>query len=211
MAASPRIDDVAERSDLVRRALAFARDAHAGQVRWTGGEKIAFIDHPLAVATQLAEAGFDETAIAAALLHDTVEHADADPGELRGRFGDEVADLVESLTEDAGIESLEGRKADLRRRVVEAGPEARAIFAADKAANVAVLREAYGVEGERVDANLPVPLDDKIVVWRQDLEALSEAKEDGAPVVERLADELAGLWDQRAAEGRSAGADASSV
>ena len=210
MAPSPRIDSVAERSDLVRRALAFAREAHAGQVRWTGGQRIAFIDHPLAVATRLAEAGFGETAIAAALLHDTVEHADADPGELRGNFGDQVADLVESLTEDAGIESPKGRKADLRGRVVEAGPEARAIFAADKAANVAVLREAYAIEGERVDANLPAPLDDKIVVWAQDLKALSEAEED-VPVVERFAAELAGLWDQRAAEGRSAGADASSV
>ncbi len=101
------------------------------------------------------------------------------------------------LTEDETIESYEERKDEHRKRVAEAGADARAIFAADKTANVAVLREAYAAEGEDVDAELPVPLDVKIFVWELDLEMLFDKAPD-LPLVDRFADEMASLWGQRA-------------
>lgn len=202
MPSSRLIGSVVARSALVRGALSVARQAHAGQVRETGNGEIPFIDHPLAVAERLAEDGQPDEVLAAALLHDVGEHAGVEPAELRERFGEQVADLVEALTEDAAIEPYEERKEELRARVAAAGPEGQAIFAADKTANVAVLREAYAEEGENVDANLPVPLDLKILVWEYDLEMLFD-ESPGVALVDRFAEEMVGLWGQRAAEERA--------
>lgn len=194
---SSRIDSKAERSALVRGALSVARRAHAGQFRQTGCDEIPFIEHSVAVAELLAEHCYADETIAAGLLHDVAEHAEVEPDSLRGRFGDEVAALVEALTEEAAIEDYEERKREHRERVAAAGPEARAIFAADKTTNVSVLREAYGMVGEGVDEDLPVSLDVKILVWEFDLEMLF-ANSPGVALVDRFADEMVGLWGQRA-------------
>jgi len=202
MPLAPGIDAAAERSDLVRDALAMAREAHAGQVRHTGSGEIPFVDHPLAVAERLAEHDFGDEVLAAGLLHDVVEHGEAEPSAVRERFGDTVADLVEALTENTTIEPYELRKEEHRDRVAAAGADARAVFTADKVANVEVLREAYSVEGEEVDVELPVSLDMKIYVWELDLEMLFNESPD-VPLVDRFADEMTGLWGQRASAARA--------
>lgn len=202
MSSAPRIDAAAERSELVRDALSFAREIHSDQVRATGSGEQPFVEHPLAVAEHLAGEDFGEEVLAAGLLHDVVEHTDVELSQLRERFGDRVAELVGVLTEDAEIEQYEERKDEHRDRVAVAGPEARAIFTADKTANVEVLREAYAVEGEDVDAELPVSLDLKIYVWELDLAMLFNQAPDLA-LVDRFADEMANLWGQRAAWSRA--------
>lgn len=202
MSAAPLIQAAAERSDLVRDALTFAREAHAGQMRGTGSGEMPFIDHPLAVAQLLAEEAFGAEVLAAALLHDVVEHAGVEPSEVRVRFGEEVADLVAALTEKQTVGHYEERKEEHRERVARASPEARAIFTADKTANVEVLREAYEIEGEEVDAELPHTLDLKIFVWELDLEMLFHNAPD-LPLVDRFADNMARLWGQRAAWARA--------
>ena len=199
---SSRIDSKAERSALVRGALSVARRSHAGQLRQTGCDEHPFIDHVLAVAELLAEDGYPDEMIAAGLLHDVAEHAEVEPASLRARFGDEVVRLVEALTEDATIPEYEARKKEHRERVAAAGPQAQAIFAADKAANVAALRVAYETLGERVDEGLPVKLDVKILVWEFDLEMLF-AQSPEIALVERFADEMVGLWGQRAEDERA--------
>ena len=199
---SSRIDSRAERSALVRGALSVARRTHAGQFRQTGCDEIAFIDHLLAVGELLAGQNYPDEVLAAGLLHDIAEHAEVEPESLRGRFGDEVVQLVEALTEDSTIADYEERKKEHRERVAAAGPNAQAIFAADKTTNVAVLREAYEILGEAVDEDLPVSLDIKILVWEFDLEMLFSNSPDAA-LVEQLADEMVGLWGQRA-EGEQA-------
>jgi hypothetical protein len=193
-----RIEAQAERSALVKGALAVARQAHAGQFRQTGCEEIPFIEHPLAVGELLAEQRYPEETVAAALLHDVTEHAEVEPDTLRERFGEEVARLVGALTEDATIPNYEERKEEHRERVAAAGPQAQAIFAADKTANVIVLREAYAMVGESVDEDLPVSLDAKILVWEFDLEMLFANLPAETALVERFADEMVGLWGQRA-------------
>lgn len=199
---SSRIDSRTERSALVRGALSVARRAHAGQFRQTGCDEIAFIEHLLAVGELLAGQNYPDEVLAAGLLHDVAEHAEVDPESLRGRFGDEVVELVEALTEDATIPDYEERKKEHRERVAAAGPNAQAIFAADKAANVGVLRDAYEILGEGVDEDLPVSLDAKILVWEFDLEMLF-SNSPGTALVERFAEEMVGLWGQRA-EGEEA-------
>lgn len=192
-----RIDSKAERSALVRGALSVARLTHAGQFRQTGCDEIAFIEHPLAVGELLAVHDQPDEVVAAGLLHDVVEHAEVEPESLLPRFGEEVVALVEALTEDPSISSYEKRKREHRERVGAAGAGARAIFAADKAANVATLREAYELVGEAVDEDMPVSLDVKILIWEFDLEMLFAHSQEDA-LVDRFADEMVGLWGQRA-------------
>lgn len=199
---SSRIDSRTERSALVRGALSVARRTHAGQFRQTGCDEIPFIDHLLAVGELLAEQNYPDEVVATGLLHDVAEHAEVEPESLRGRFGEEVVELVKALTEDPTIADYEERKKEHRERVARAGPNAQAIFAADKATNVTVLREAYEILGEAVDEDLPVSLDTKILVWEFDLEMLFSNSPDTA-LVERFAEEMVGLWGQRA-EGEQA-------
>jgi guanosine-3',5'-bis(diphosphate) 3'-pyrophosphohydrolase len=199
---SSRIDSRTERSALVRGALSVARRSHAGQFRQTGCDEIVFIEHLLAVGELLAVQNYSDEVLAAGLLHDIAEHAEVDPESLRGRFGDRVVELVEALTEDSTISDYDERKKEHRERVAAAGPDAQAIFAADKATNVAVLREAYEILGEGVDEDLPVSLDAKILVWEFDLEMLF-SNSPATPLVERFAEEMVGLWGQRA-EGEQA-------
>lgn len=195
MSSTPRIDAAIERSDLVREALETARQAHAGQLR-RGSDGHPYIDHPLAVAEILLELGHGDETVAAALLHDVIEKSGIENGELRERFGDGTADLVEAMTEDPTIAEYEERKDEHRLRVANAGSEALAIFAADKLTNVAMLREAYALIEERVSEELAVPLDLKIYIWESDLEMLfDEAPE--APLTNRFADEMVGLWGDR--------------
>jgi len=69
----------------LRRAYEFAEQAHAGQERLTGDP---FISHPLGVANILAEIQADQVAIAAALLHDTVEDTKVSIEDIQEQFGE---------------------------------------------------------------------------------------------------------------------------
>jgi hypothetical protein len=192
---TPRLDAAVERSELVGRALETARRAHAGQLR-RGSNGRPFIDHPVAVAERLAEHRYRDEVLAAALLHDVVEKSALGIAEIRADFGDGVGDLVAAMTEDESIPVYEERKDEHRRRVAESGEAALAIFAADKLANVAMLREAYLLVGEAVGEELAVPLDLKVFIWEADLEMLfNEAAE--MRLTNELADELVNLWGDR--------------
>jgi (p)ppGpp synthase/HD superfamily hydrolase len=196
------IDAVAQRSTLVRDALSTASHAHAGYLRNASGGR-PYIDHPVAVAELLAGMGFGEEVLAAALLHDVVEDSEIEVADVRERFGGKVAGLVEALTEDETIEPYEERKEEHRRRVAAAGPEALAIYAADKLTNVSMLRDAYALAGEDVGRELKVPLDLKAQIWHADLEMLLGDGLDLDPsLARRLADELAGLSRDRQAARR---------
>jgi GTP pyrophosphokinase len=79
----------------IERAYAFAEEHHRGQLRKSGE---AFINHPLAVATIVADLGLDPTTLEAALLHDTVEDTDVTLEELEREFSPQVARIVDGLT-----------------------------------------------------------------------------------------------------------------
>ena len=76
-------------------AYEFAAKAHEGQTRSSGKP---YITHPLAVAYTLLELGMDTDTICAALLHDVVEDTDATLDDLKKRFGQDVALLVDGVT-----------------------------------------------------------------------------------------------------------------
>jgi GTP diphosphokinase / guanosine-3',5'-bis(diphosphate) 3'-diphosphatase len=199
------IESAAGRSVLVRNALDTARQAHSGQIR-NASRGLPYIHHPIAVAEVLFELGCSDVVLAAALLHDVVEDSELEVEDVRRLSGDRVAKLVETLTDNPKIEPYEARKREHRNRVEVAGEEAMLIYAADKLVNVTMLRSAYELEGEEVDEELKVSLDQKIYIWELDLEMLF-TNAPSYPVVselaDRLADQLAGLWGDRAAEARA--------
>src|ERR1700741_2949586 len=81
--------------EIIRKAWDFCLEHHHGQKRASGEP---FVLHPLEVALVLAEMKLDSTAIAAGLLHDALEDTEAEAGEIRAKFGDQVEHIVEGVT-----------------------------------------------------------------------------------------------------------------
>jgi (p)ppGpp synthase/HD superfamily hydrolase len=155
-------------SDRLSLAFFVARSAHAGQTRGGGGRP--YLDHPVQVAELLREKGASEHTIAAGLLHDVVEDSGLTVGDVVESFGVEVGELVAALTEDPRIADWEERKAAMRHEVSKAGPEAAAIYAADKLANLHDWRAVYAELGEDAVEHFKAPtLDARIRAWRADL------------------------------------------
>lgn len=200
MDAQGSIDAAAERSALVRRAYEVASEAHAGQTRNASGGR-PYIDHPVAVAAQLVEHGFSDEVLAAALLHDVVEDSDLEVPDIREAGGSRVAELVAVLSDDESLDSYEERKREHRERVEAAGPDALAIYVADKLTNVEMMRDAYAEKGEEIAEELKVPLDVKVAVWEADLAMAEENAEEGeavAALAARLSDQLSAFRADRA-------------
>src|SRR3984893_16755016 len=93
-------------------AVAYATDAHAGQVR--KGTDIPYISHPIAVSSLVIEHGGDEDQAIAGLLHDVIEDCGKTVDEIAGLFGSRVAGIVEHCTD--GIPDETGRKPPWRER-----------------------------------------------------------------------------------------------
>lgn len=80
---------------LIRNAYDYAYKKHFSQKRITGDD---YITHPLNVAWILTDVNADGKAIAAALLHDTIEDSDSTYEEIESLFGEEVANIVDGVT-----------------------------------------------------------------------------------------------------------------
>ena len=76
-------------------AYEFGAAAHKGQTRKSGEP---YITHPVAVAQELAEMHLDSEAICAAILHDVVEDTSASLDEIRDKFGEDVALIVDGVS-----------------------------------------------------------------------------------------------------------------
>ena len=131
-----------DRSPLTRDALEFAASRHDGQTR--DGNGVPFVTHPMEVACLLHEAGYSDEVVAAGVLHDVLEETDAQGDDLKRRFGNEVARLVEAVSDDPSIEDYAQRKSALRDQVERSGDCAAAVFAADKVSKARELGERRG-------------------------------------------------------------------
>jgi (p)ppGpp synthase/HD superfamily hydrolase len=114
---------------LWQRAASFAARAHLNQTRKDGSTP--YFAHPARVALTIAHVFRceDETVIAAALLHDTIEDTQTDYDDIEESFGSEVADCVAALTKNMILPESRREKdyyerlrgADWRARVVKLG------------------------------------------------------------------------------------------
>jgi guanosine-3',5'-bis(diphosphate) 3'-pyrophosphohydrolase len=87
--------------ELIRKAYEFSQKHHAGQTRASGQP---YLVHPLEVALVLAEMKMDPVAIAAGLLHDSVEDTSVTVVDIRKEFGEQVAHIVEGVTKISALD-----------------------------------------------------------------------------------------------------------
>jgi guanosine-3',5'-bis(diphosphate) 3'-pyrophosphohydrolase len=80
---------------LLNKAYVYAMQKHGQQKRASGDP---YISHPLEVAAILTDMHLDESTIAVALLHDTIEDTTATRAEIDELFGEDIGRLVEGLT-----------------------------------------------------------------------------------------------------------------
>ena len=102
---------------IIERAYAVAERCHADQRRRSGD---AYITHPLAVATILAELGMTPPTLCAALLHDTVEDTSYTMAQLTGDFGEEVGVLVDGVTKLDRVKYGDNAQAETIRKMIVA-------------------------------------------------------------------------------------------
>lgn len=100
----------------VRTAYELAAEAHAPQIRKSGEP---YIIHPIGVASILAQLQMDEKTLAAAFLHDVVEDTDYTLADIKEKFGEVVANLVDGVTKLGKIEyiSKEDRQIENYRKM----------------------------------------------------------------------------------------------
>ncbi|WP_406697567.1 HD domain-containing protein [Singulisphaera sp. Ch08] len=123
----------------LERALRWGAVAHDGQFR--KGEKIPYYEHVVGVAMILDRLGFDEAVVIAGLLHDVVEDTERTLDQVRERFGDEVAKVVEACSEiktdgQGRKRPWIDRKRDHLEALASAPLEVKAVILADKLHNL---------------------------------------------------------------------------
>ena len=103
--------------ELVRKAYEFSQKNHSGQQRASGEP---YLVHPLEVALVLAEMKMDSVAVAAGLLHDSVEDTSVTIVDIRKEFGEQVAHIVEGVTKISKIDfsSHEEQQAENLRKMM---------------------------------------------------------------------------------------------
>jgi GTP pyrophosphokinase len=102
-ALSSRLKHYLKSEDITQvwEAYRYADQAHQGVVRKTGEP---YISHPVSVACILADMHMDLPTIMAALLHDVVEDTDISTDDIKEKFGQQVAELVDGVTKLDKIE-----------------------------------------------------------------------------------------------------------
>jgi len=102
---------------LLNRAYVYAMKAHGEQKRASGDP---YFSHPLEVAAILTDLKLDDSTIAEALLHDTIEDTEATRDEIDQMFGKDIGALVEGLTKLKKLDlvSKEAKQAENLRKLL---------------------------------------------------------------------------------------------
>ncbi len=138
--------------DVLKRAYIFSSEAHCSQKRIEGSP---YIEHPLAVASILADMKMDIGTIAAGLLHDTVEDTETTVKDIRDLFGKEVAFLVEGLTKLSKMEFMtreEAQAENFRKMLLAMSEDLRIILIkfADRLHNMRTLQHLPANKQHRI-------------------------------------------------------------
>jgi (p)ppGpp synthase/HD superfamily hydrolase len=138
------------RTQLAIRFMVKTHEVYQKQKR--KGKDIPYISHPLTVGLILARAGASEDVVIAGILHDTiedsVEHKKVTRDMLSERFGEEVAGLVESVTELHKDVPWDVRKKEALEHIGAFSQDSVLVKSADVIANNAELLEDYALEGD---------------------------------------------------------------
>ena len=165
---------------LIKKAFHFADAAHLGQYRHSGEP---YITHPVAVAELCATWRLDAPSIMAALLHDVIEDTGCTQGDLVGKFGSKVAELVEGLTKLDKLEfqsHAEAQAESFRKMFMAMARDVRVILVklADRTHNMRTLdavpmKKRRRVATETVEIYAPIAHRLGLNVIYRDLQDLS--------------------------------------
>ncbi len=105
--------------ELIRRAYHYGEWAHREQMRKSGEP---YFTHPMRVSGIIADLRLDTASVCAGLLHDVVEDTLATVEDIKGDFGQEIAELVDGVTKLSKINfaSREDAQAESFRKMVVA-------------------------------------------------------------------------------------------
>lgn len=122
---------------LVLKAIDFATNRHAGQVR--KASNVPYITHPVAVSYIVASfkhSRHHEELLTASILHDILEDTETTFVEIAERFGGMVASLVQELTNDAHAIQELGKLEYHKRKLIGLSSYALVIKLADRLHNI---------------------------------------------------------------------------
>ena len=121
--------------NVVAKALDFATKAHGDQVRKYTGEP--YTTHLVEVMNIVRTVKSDDSMLAAALLHDTIEDTSVTEADVKKEFGDRIAQLVVELTDISKPEdgNRATRKAMDRDKLAMVSDDAQTIKLADLISN----------------------------------------------------------------------------
>ena len=138
----------------IEEAIIYATVMHQGKVRKLGNTP--YILHPLEVAQILSTMTNDPDVITAGILHDIVEDTDGTLVEIEKRFGERVAFLVSSESEndypgesrDASWQRRKEESLEVLKNTDDQG--VRMLWLADKLANIRSVAGNYSEHGEKL-------------------------------------------------------------
>ncbi len=165
--------------EFVADAYEFAAEAHSGQTRKSGEP---FITHPLETTLTLADLKLDSVALAAGLLHDTVEDSpNVSLDDIRERFGADVALLVDGVTKfpkaelsaigaATGEEERRAQAETLRKLFMAMARDVRVVLIklADRMHNMQTIRHlppSKRIEKSRETLDIYAPLAHRLGIW----------------------------------------------
>ena len=173
-------------STLFDQALHYAVLVHAGQTR--KGTTIPYISHLLGVTSIALEYGATETEAIAALLHDAGEDAGGEGriADIRRRFGNAVADIVEGCTDtvEHPKPAWRARKQKYIDHVASASPSVILVSAADKLHNARAILSDYREIGEQIWLRFNGGKDGTLWYYRELLSAFRTS--DDTPLLREL-------------------------
>ncbi len=157
--------------EIVKKAYAFADNAHQGQYRESGE---AYIEHPLEVAYILADLELDVDTIIGGLLHDVVEDTKISVGKIKEEFNDQIALLVDGVTKLEKIPTLskeEQQAENIRKMFLAMAKDLRVVLIklADRLNNMRTLRylsPERQKKNARETLEIYAPLAHRLGMWR---------------------------------------------
>lgn len=148
------------KSNFLKKVDCFAERYHRGQCR--RGGNLPYITHPRAVASLLESYGYDESVIAAGLLHDVLEDTGCEVENLVRCAGARVATLVCCVTDRDITLPKHKRKKLYLKNLSKASKKALAVACADKIHNIQSLIELYQKDQSLPSKIFQSKLSDKI-------------------------------------------------
>ena len=171
--------------NILEKALMFAAIAHSGQTRKGEPDK-PYIVHPIAVAQILMEYGADNNVIAAGYLHDVAEDTKYSLDDIRTKFDDDIAHLVECATEIDKSKSWEERKRHTIDTAKDLSSREKLILIADKINNAENLKRIFDKKGFKDFSNFKRGEEQQEWYYRNIYESLCINEDKDNPLLRRL-------------------------